>query len=78
MDSEGHGSHRVPSRSQDEPVCPACGRPVGTVVKRHKTLGAFVPVWEPGPCRNPDCPLNVDKDGGASGEGPSGEEVGQT
>lgn len=26
-----------------------------TVVKRHKTLGAWVPVWVPGPCRNPEC-----------------------
>nr|WP_251022277.1 hypothetical protein [Streptomyces sp. ISL-10] len=68
MDSEGHGSQRVPRRTQGEPVCPACGKPVGTVVKRHKTLGAFVPVWEPGPCRNPDCPLSVDEGGDTSGE----------
>lgn len=39
-----------------EYVCPSCGQPVGTVVRRHKTLGAFVPVWRPGPCRNPLCP----------------------
>ncbi|MFE9093743.1 hypothetical protein [Streptomyces sp. NPDC007264] len=39
-----------------ERVCPSCGQPVGTVVRRHKTLGAFVPVWRPGPCRNPLCP----------------------
>ncbi|APU43338.1 hypothetical protein BSL84_29800 [Streptomyces sp. TN58] len=38
-------------------VCPACKHRVDTVIKRrHKTLGVFVPVWEPGPCRNPDCP----------------------
>ncbi|MFJ9820510.1 hypothetical protein ACIRU3_35620 [Streptomyces sp. NPDC101151] len=42
MDSEDH-------------VCPVCGQPVETIVKRHKTLGAWVPVWGPGPCRNPDC-----------------------
>ncbi|MQY34827.1 hypothetical protein SRB17_27970 [Streptomyces sp. RB17] len=42
MDSEDH-------------VCPVCGRPVDTVVGRRKTLGAWVPVWGPGPCRNPDC-----------------------
>ncbi|MET8767456.1 hypothetical protein [Streptomyces sp. NPDC004658] len=42
MDSEGH-------------VCPVCGQPVETVVKRHKTLGAWVPVWGPGPCRDPGC-----------------------
>ncbi|MER6224514.1 hypothetical protein ACWCYL_26070 [Streptomyces sp. 900105755] len=40
--------------SQDQ-VCPACGQPVERVVRRHKTLGAWVPVWGPGPCRNPDC-----------------------
>lgn len=38
-------------------TCPVCKQPVDTVVKRrHKTLGLFVPVWHPGPCRNPDCP----------------------
>ncbi|MBJ6640318.1 hypothetical protein H4K36_25115 [Streptomyces sp. DHE7-1] len=36
-------------------VCPVCGQPVETVVGRHKTLGAWVPKWGPGPCRNPDC-----------------------
>lgn len=30
-----------------------------TVVKRHKTLGAWVPVWTPGPCRNPECEAYV-------------------
>ncbi|MET7450956.1 hypothetical protein ABZT03_03475 [Streptomyces sp. NPDC005574] len=35
--------------------CPVCGQPVGTVVRRHKTLGAWVPVWVGGPCHNPDC-----------------------
>jgi hypothetical protein len=28
---------------------------VETVVRRHKTLGAWVPRWVPGPCRNPGC-----------------------
>ncbi|MFF5017044.1 hypothetical protein [Streptomyces sp. NPDC001165] len=41
--------------SQDH-VCPVCGQPVETVVGRHKTLGIWVPLWGPGPCRNPDCP----------------------
>jgi hypothetical protein len=36
-------------------VCPVCGQPVESVVRRHKTLGAWVPVWGPAPCRNPDC-----------------------
>jgi hypothetical protein len=39
----------------DTHVCPVCGQPVETVVRRHKTLGAWVPVWVPGPCRNPEC-----------------------
>ncbi|MFI1764064.1 hypothetical protein ACH41H_18715 [Streptomyces sp. NPDC020800] len=39
----------------EQRVCPACGRTVETVVGRHKTLGAWVPVWGSGPCRNPDC-----------------------
>ncbi|MFB7499529.1 hypothetical protein ACFC09_33450 [Streptomyces sp. NPDC056161] len=39
----------------EEHACPVCGQPVETVVKRHKTLGAWVPVWGPGPCRNPRC-----------------------
>lgn len=38
-----------------ERVCPECGQPVETVVKRHKTLGAWVPVWVSGPCSNPTC-----------------------
>ncbi|MGW0881055.1 hypothetical protein [Streptomyces sp. NPDC002671] len=41
--------------ASEEPLCPVCGQPVGTVVGRHKTLGAWVPVWGSGPCRNPDC-----------------------
>ncbi|MFE9439253.1 hypothetical protein ACFYO2_09635 [Streptomyces sp. NPDC006602] len=45
----------------DAHVCPACGQPVDTVVRRHKTLGAWVPVWVPGPCRNPKCEAYVDK-----------------
>ncbi|MFG2127687.1 hypothetical protein ACGFNV_07795 [Streptomyces sp. NPDC048751] len=46
MDSQGH-------------VCPACGQPVETVVRRHKTLGAWVPKWVAGPCRNPQCDAHV-------------------
>ncbi|MEU0007736.1 hypothetical protein ABZ079_26495 [Streptomyces sp. NPDC006314] len=45
--------------ARDESVCPVCGQPVETVVRRHKTLGAWVPVWGPGPCRNPDCPAHA-------------------
>ncbi|MET7294459.1 hypothetical protein ABZS79_20405 [Streptomyces griseoloalbus] len=39
----------------EQPVCPACGQPVEMVVRRQKTLGAWVPVWVRGPCRNPKC-----------------------
>ncbi|WP_405998575.1 hypothetical protein [Streptomyces sp. NBC_00829] len=53
MGSEGRETVRSP---QAEHHCPACGQPVGTVVKRRKTLGAFVPTWGPGPCHNPSCP----------------------
>ncbi|MEV5353903.1 hypothetical protein [Streptomyces sp. NPDC052693] len=39
----------------EEHVCPTCGQPVETVVRRHKTLGTWVPRWVAGPCRNPEC-----------------------
>ncbi|MFE6621808.1 hypothetical protein [Streptomyces sp. NPDC057740] len=41
--------------SSAEHHCPDCGQPVDTVVRRHKTLGAWVPTWVAGPCRNPEC-----------------------
>ncbi|WP_406399733.1 hypothetical protein OH805_11740 [Streptomyces sp. NBC_00879] len=58
---------------QAEHVCPACGQPVVTVVKRHKTLGTFVPLWGPGPCHNPECPQSVDTEE----EHPGGQRGGQ-
>ncbi|MFF9582289.1 hypothetical protein [Streptomyces achromogenes] len=51
----------------EESVCPVCGQPVETVVKRHKTLGAWVPVWGRGPCRNPDCAAYTGSGGPESG-----------
>ncbi|MFJ4620493.1 hypothetical protein [Streptomyces sp. NPDC088812] len=48
---------------REHQVCPACGQPVDTVVRRHKTLGAWVPRWVAGPCHNPDCEAYVE--GGA-------------
>lgn len=48
-------------------VCPDCGQPVDTVVRRHKTLGAWVPVWVAGPCKNPRCGEPV-TEGAASGQ----------
>ncbi|QQC94265.1 hypothetical protein [Streptomyces alfalfae] len=56
---------------QDEPVCEACGRPVGTAIRRRKVLGVFVPEWGPGPCRNAQCEACVtDEDGEHSGDHP--------
>ncbi|RFU84803.1 hypothetical protein DY218_20645 [Streptomyces triticagri] len=46
--------------SQGGLVCPACKRPVETVVRRRKVLGAFVPVWGPGPCHNEQCHAYVE------------------
>lgn len=66
-----------------EHVCPVCGQSVETVVKRHKTLGAWVPRWVAGPCRNPGCEAYVPQDQ-AVPEGPrgsgagAGEEPGET
>lgn len=39
----------------EEHACPICGQSVETVVRRHKTLGTWVPRWVAGPCRNPKC-----------------------
>nr|WP_280880749.1 hypothetical protein [Streptomyces pseudovenezuelae] len=58
-----------------EHVCPACGQPVETVVRRHKTLGAWVPRWVAGPCKNPKCETYVGGDaapGGEPGKSPAG------
>lgn len=52
--SEGRETvHRPQAGSERQ--CPSCGQPVGTVLKRRKILGVWAPVWEPGPCRNPQC-----------------------
>nr|WP_078899409.1 MULTISPECIES: hypothetical protein [Streptomyces] len=55
----------------EERVCPSCGQPVETVVRRHKTLGAWVPRWVAGPCRNPECGARdaEDADSGHTVEG---------
>ncbi|MEE1757291.1 hypothetical protein [Streptomyces sp. SP18CS02] len=61
--SEGTEKRRTVRRPQAgrEPVCPACGQPVGTAIQRHKVLGAWVPVWRPRPCANPACALHADE-----------------
>lgn len=40
---------------REKHVCPDCGQTVDTVIRRHKTLGTWVPRWVAGPCHNPDC-----------------------
>ncbi|MGW2617981.1 hypothetical protein [Streptomyces sp. NPDC001500] len=45
---------------REQRVCSACGEPVQSVVRRHKTLGAWVPRWVPGPCHNPECEAYVE------------------
>ncbi|GAQ70161.1 hypothetical protein ACKI1I_22640 [Streptomyces turgidiscabies] len=56
---------------RDEHDCPVCGQPVTTVVRRYKTLGAWVPKWVAGPCRNTACEAYVDP--AAEAEDGSGE-----
>jgi hypothetical protein len=53
----------------EERACPVCGQPVETVVKRHKTLGAWVPLWVAGPCRNPRCEAYVAEGAEAEADG---------
>ncbi|WP_329220947.1 hypothetical protein OG352_28980 [Streptomyces sp. NBC_01485] len=45
---------------REQRVCPDCGQPVQSVIRRHKTLGAWVPRWVPGPCHNPECEAYVE------------------
>ncbi|MET8828295.1 hypothetical protein ABZX40_02485 [Streptomyces sp. NPDC004610] len=56
MDSEGH-------------ACPVCGQPVETVIRRHKTLGTWVPTWVGGPCRNQKCAAYAEPEGMERAEG---------
>lgn len=44
-----------------------------TVVRRYKTLGAWVPKWVAGPCRNPECEAHVPQ--GAEPEAAAGAPV---
>ena len=39
----------------------ALARAVRFAVERHKTLGAWVPLWVGGPCRNPECEAYVEE-----------------
>ncbi len=53
------GTNQRESQTRARHVCPVCKQPVASEIKRHKSLGVFVPVWRPGPCRNPDCSAYV-------------------
>ncbi|MDQ1036210.1 hypothetical protein QFZ75_002626 [Streptomyces sp. V3I8] len=58
--------------TSDESVCPVCEQSVDTVVRRHKTLGVFVPVWAPGPCPNPRCARHAaDEESEGAGAAPA-------
>ncbi|MFE0427178.1 hypothetical protein [Streptomyces sp. NPDC058953] len=52
MGSTGRGTVHSP---QVEFRCQVCGERVATEMRRHKTMGAFVPLWGPGPCHNRVC-----------------------
>ncbi|MDQ0992996.1 hypothetical protein [Streptomyces sp. V3I7] len=65
MDSQAGRARR------DQHACPVCGQPVDTVVRRHKTLGAWVPVWGAGPCHNPDCAASVESSAPAPAPAPA-------
>ncbi|MEG3631196.1 hypothetical protein [Streptomyces poriticola] len=72
---------RTAASHSPEQVCPVCRQPVEAVVERHKNMAVYVPVWAPGPCRNPRCarhepkmvpadpvsPPTADGDGGTGG-----------
>lgn len=45
----------TPAPGPPKRLCHACEHPVHSEVKRHKTMGIYVPVWAEGPCRNPLC-----------------------
>ncbi|MEU9979895.1 hypothetical protein [Streptomyces sp. NPDC050856] len=76
MGSEGHRTVRRPQEAGQgpapEPECPSCGQPVGTAIKRRKILGAWVPVWRPRPCHNPEC-ARYQRESSADEPGKSGE-----
>ncbi|WP_175410631.1 hypothetical protein [Streptomyces sp. TRM64462] len=57
MGTEGRRTVQGRPQTSREVVCPACGEPVGTAIKRRKVLGAWVPEWRPQPCHNPQCVL---------------------
>ncbi|MET9802295.1 hypothetical protein [Streptomyces sp. NPDC006368] len=67
MGSEGHRTVRRP-QAVPEHVCRACGKPVGTALKKRKILGVWAPVWEPQSCRNPACALFTAQGADESGE----------
>lgn len=57
-EQQAHGTV-APRAGHDQQSCPVCGSPVDTMVGRRKSLGIFVPVWTPGPCRNRECTAYV-------------------
>lgn len=37
-------------------TCPTCKKAVPLTIRRHKSLGVYVPSWVPGACQNRECP----------------------
>ncbi|GHA99892.1 hypothetical protein GCM10010346_23430 [Streptomyces chryseus] len=62
----GSDEHETETRARH--VCPACKHPVVSEMERHKSLGVFVPVWHPAPCRNPECAAYVPEADGERSE----------
>ncbi|MEU8519255.1 hypothetical protein [Streptomyces sp. NBC_01216] len=79
----GSEARRTTHDPQAAVVCPACGSTLGVVARRHKVLGAWVPIWGARPCQNPDCELyegaTAGRDGRAVTENPAapGPEAGE-
>lgn len=63
-DEQQHAQETVaPHAGHEQQMCPACGSPVETLIRRRKSLGIFIPEWVAGSCRNPDCPRYVAPEG---------------
>ncbi len=60
----------TPAPGPPKRICPVCEHPVHSEVKRHKTMGVYVPVWSEDPCRNPLCERYVPSPAGTEHRAP--------
>ncbi|MEU8777371.1 hypothetical protein [Streptomyces sp. NPDC048606] len=44
-----------PAATRPGHVCPTCKQPLPATVRRHKTMGVYVPLYDDAPCANPSC-----------------------